>query len=96
MAVSAVFNTQRLWSAPAWMREASCATAANPDWWFPDRGDRAIGAAGYLAIQICNQCPVRAECLEYAQQGREYGIWGGLTEQERKPPSRRRRRQDTA
>ncbi len=34
---------------------------------------------------ICTQCLVRAECLDYALSTREaYGIWGGLTELERK------------
>ena len=34
---------------------------------------------------ICMHCMVRAECLEYALTTREsYGIWGGLTELERK------------
>ncbi len=34
---------------------------------------------------ICTTCLVRAECLDYALSTREaYGIWGGLTEIERK------------
>lgn len=37
------------------------------------------------AKSICKICPVRAECLEYATAIREpYGIWGGLTEAERR------------
>lgn len=37
------------------------------------------------AKSICAGCVVRAECLEYALTMREpYGIWGGLTELERK------------
>lgn len=37
------------------------------------------------AKSICSTCVVRAECLEYALDMREpYGIWGGLTELERK------------
>lgn len=37
------------------------------------------------AKRICATCVVRAECLEYALQTKEpYGIWGGLTELERK------------
>ena len=36
------------------------------------------------AKAICNGCPVRAECLDYAIIGREeYGVWGGLSPQER-------------
>lgn len=34
---------------------------------------------------VCAACPVRRECLDYALSMREpYGIWGGLTEIERK------------
>jgi WhiB family redox-sensing transcriptional regulator len=37
------------------------------------------------AKSICNVCPVNMECLEYALEIREpYGIWGGLTETERR------------
>jgi WhiB family transcriptional regulator, redox-sensing transcriptional regulator len=36
------------------------------------------------AKQVCTDCPVRAECLEYALRVREpYGIWGGLNQAER-------------
>jgi WhiB family redox-sensing transcriptional regulator len=37
------------------------------------------------AKSICAECPVRAECLDYALSIREpHGIWGGLTEAERR------------
>lgn len=37
------------------------------------------------AKSICNICPVNTECLDYALTIREpYGIWGGLTETERR------------
>jgi WhiB family redox-sensing transcriptional regulator len=37
------------------------------------------------ATRICAACPVRDECLEYALQTRQpLGIWGGLTEPERR------------
>ena len=43
------------------------------------------------AKAVCTTCPVREECLEYALDAREaYGIWGGLTELERKALLRRR------
>lgn len=45
------------------------------------------------AKRICAACPVRVECLEYALTMREpYGIWGGLTEIERKARIRAARR----
>lgn len=37
------------------------------------------------AKMICARCPVRHECLDYALAIREqHGIWGGLSESERK------------
>jgi WhiB family transcriptional regulator, redox-sensing transcriptional regulator len=43
------------------------------------------------AKAVCNTCPVKQECLEYALDAREaYGIWGGMTELERKALLRRR------
>jgi WhiB family redox-sensing transcriptional regulator len=38
-----------------------------------------------MAKAICNRCAVKKECLEYALAIREpHGIWGGMTELERK------------
>jgi WhiB family redox-sensing transcriptional regulator len=43
------------------------------------------------AKAVCRTCPVNQECLEHALESREaYGIWGGLTELERKALLRRR------
>lgn len=43
------------------------------------------------AKAVCARCPVRAECLEYALEAKEpYGIWGGITEVERKALLRKR------
>jgi len=35
------------------------------------------------AIDICKTCPHIVECREYARLNREYGIWGGETEEQR-------------
>jgi len=44
------------------------------------------------ATQVCASCPVRGECLEHAIENREWGIWGGTTEDERKSIRRSRAR----
>lgn len=40
-----------------------------------------------MALALCGECPVRAECLEYVMSwetgGAKFGIWGGLTPKER-------------
>jgi WhiB family transcriptional regulator, redox-sensing transcriptional regulator len=49
------------------------------------------GAAQNRAKQICRGCRVRAECLADALDGRiEFGVWGGMTERERRALLRRR------
>jgi WhiB family redox-sensing transcriptional regulator len=69
---------------PAWMDAAACARpGADPEAWFPERG--AWGPANTAAVQACEVCPVRAVCLAYAlERGMRYGIWGGLTERQRR------------
>ncbi len=43
------------------------------------------GAAQRSAARVCNGCPVRLECLSDALDNRmEYGVWGGLTERQRR------------
>jgi WhiB family redox-sensing transcriptional regulator len=36
-----------------------------------------------IAKGICQRCPIRVECLDYAKSTRVAGIWGGTTESER-------------
>jgi WhiB family transcriptional regulator, redox-sensing transcriptional regulator len=65
---------------PAWMDDALC-TQSDPEAWFPGKGE-----SPRLAKLVCSGCPVRSECLSYALAHRErFGVWGGLTERERRP-----------
>lgn len=51
----------------------------------------AKGAAQQSAKLICKNCPVVAECLADALDNRtEFGVWGGMTERERRALLRRR------
>lgn len=48
------------------------------------------------AKELCNQCDVKNECLEAAlERDEKFGIWGGLTERERKRLRRSRRQNAT-
>lgn len=54
-----------------------------PPTYFERRDDKSAREAAAKAI--CAHCPVRCECLDYAIRIREpHGIWGGLSEYERK------------
>jgi WhiB family transcriptional regulator, redox-sensing transcriptional regulator len=67
-----------------WTRRALC-QASEPDELFVQ------GAAQNRAKAVCLGCPVRTECLADALDHRvEFGIWGGMTERERRALLRRR------
>lgn len=79
-----------------WQRHAAC-TNAPLYLFFPPSGFHAADHVAE-AKAICAECPVRSDCLDYAlaveaTTGRgwvgRYGVWGGLTAQERKALTRR-------
>lgn len=72
------------WSGE-WVRLAACRTIDEPDRLFVQ------GAAQHEAKVVCRGCPVRLECLAEALDARiEWGVWGGMTERERRAILRRR------
>lgn len=94
------------------LREALC-VGANTEHWFPEIIDEdgvewlddgtiyeAFGPTDEYydrARDICEQCPIREECLARAMEDKErYGMWGGLTPLERRRIERRERRQKRA
>jgi WhiB family redox-sensing transcriptional regulator len=83
-------------SLSSWQQQAACQTS-EPDLFFPvsAKGRSAVDAA--LAKRICFQCQVRSQCLDYAQSTHQmYGVWGGLTEEERQRLTGRRKREMAA
>jgi WhiB family transcriptional regulator, redox-sensing transcriptional regulator len=68
-----------------WQDQAGC-LGIDPDLFFPERG-----ASTREAKAICAACVVRVECLEYAiANGEKFGIWGGMSERERRRVRRAR------
>ncbi|WP_328492229.1 WhiB family transcriptional regulator [Streptomyces sp. NBC_00414] len=72
-----------------WREHAECRTV-DPDLFFP------IGNTGPALVQIedaksvCQRCPVREECLNWAlDTGQSIGVWGGRSEAERRTLRRR-------
>ena len=62
-----------------WQEQALCAQT-DPEAFFPEKGGSTREAK-----RICQACAVRDECLEYALLNDErFGIWGGLSERERR------------
>ena len=73
----------------AW-RDAAACRDADPELFFPDGDTRAARAQVRTAKLICRGCPVSVMCLSWAlASGQEAGIWGGLTEDERRRLHRR-------
>jgi WhiB family transcriptional regulator, redox-sensing transcriptional regulator len=67
-----------------WWREAACRNA-EPELFFPVSATSASAPAIRRAKAICATCPVSTQCLTYALTHRqEQGIWGGLTDEERR------------
>ena len=75
-----------------WVHYARCRDE-DPELFFP------VGTTGPAAMQVdaaklvCADCIVRHECLEWAMAtGQDAGVWGGLSEDERRSLRRARRR----
>jgi len=63
----------------SWQTDSLCAQT-DPEAFFPEKGGSTRDAK-----RICTGCSVRAQCLEYALDNDErFGIWGGLSERERR------------
>jgi transcription factor whiB len=70
-----------------WQDFALCAQT-DPDIFFPEKGGSTAPATS-----VCASCPVQAECLEYAiANDIRHGIWGGMSDNDRRKISRERRR----
>jgi WhiB family transcriptional regulator, redox-sensing transcriptional regulator len=71
--------------AVAWQRKANC-LGVDPELFFPERG-----ASTREAKEVCRGCTVKDDCLEFALDSSEkFGIWGGLSERERRKVRRSR------
>ena len=67
-----------------WQERSLCAQT-DPEAFFPEKGGSTREAK-----KVCASCDVRSECLDYALENDErFGIWGGLSERERRKLKRR-------
>ena len=63
----------------SWQSDSLCAQT-DPEAVFPEKGGSTRDAK-----KICTSCEVRTQCLQYALANDErFGIWGGLSERERR------------
>jgi WhiB family redox-sensing transcriptional regulator len=77
--------------APArsnWQQDAACC-GTDGSFFFPPERERESARTKRIAKAkaVCLQCPVVADCRAYAMQvGEPFGVWGGLSEEERGQP----------
>lgn len=72
-----------------WRPLAAC-KGDDPEIFFPGRGEDL-----HAPVAVCGRCSVRLACLEYAlSAGEHFGVWGGMSERERRRIRRDRRQGD--
>ena len=77
---------------PDWEDHASCAWVENPEIFFSEAPGAGAARDIRAAKKVCHDCPVRAQCLDYALTcerspdfpGGPHGVWGGLDHHERR------------
>ena len=69
---------------PGWRDNAAC-RGQDPKLFFPEGPGGPARGQVRAAKLVCQACPVRTHCLDFATRaGVTVGIWGGTTEQERR------------
>lgn len=71
------------------LKDNPACAETDPELFFPQETEswdgRILNKYTNLAAakQICDSCPLKIDCLEYALKNVEVGIWGGTTEEQR-------------
>ncbi len=75
-----------------WVHRARCKDE-DPELFFPTGNTGPAASQVAAAKAVCMRCDVRGECLEWAMStGQDAGVWGGLSEEERRALRRARRK----
>ncbi|MGH2768789.1 MAG: WhiB family transcriptional regulator [Candidatus Methylomirabilales bacterium] len=78
-------------AAADWRHRAACRDIPDPDIFFPIGTSGAALEQIEAAKRICQVCSVRRHCLRWAlSTNQDTGIWGGLSEDERRDLARTR------
>ena len=76
----------RLFQRAEWMDDGACRGLPRETLdrlFFPSTG-QGNKIQMRQARQFCDNCPVKAECLDYALEHFEWGVWGGTSEKQRR------------
>lgn len=78
-------------ASESWWSEANC-SGTDPEAFFPEKGGTDASETA-VAKRVCGGCPVSVQCGEWALDRPDLsGIWGGMTERERRAIRRQSRR----
>lgn len=69
---------------------ASC-TYTDPDMFFTEQSDENYQRDTTMAKTVCGRCVYKVECLEWAMESREMGVWGGTSDLDRRQLRRKNR-----
>lgn len=71
------------WEETRWMEQGACRGKTNL--FFPPRAERPQARVRREAQAriVCQACPVMGTCRDWARASREYGFWGGESEEDR-------------
>ena len=71
------------WTQQSWMDDAAC--RGRTQLFFAPKAERPQARARreVRARELCMSCPAQLECRTFARDNREYGLWGGESEDER-------------
>lgn len=73
----------------SWQARAAC-TRSDPELFFPKGNTGPAVSQIKEAKEVCRGCEVRERCLEWAlESGQDHGVWGGMSEDERRALKRR-------
>jgi WhiB family transcriptional regulator, redox-sensing transcriptional regulator len=76
----------------SWRQAAAC-VSMDPDLFFPISDSGRSAHQVRRAKAVCAGCPVRLACRQEALAAQEvHGVWGGLSEEERRPIIQKQRR----
>jgi WhiB family redox-sensing transcriptional regulator len=90
------FDLRRFMRRAEWTADANCRGVDPEIFMFTDDTRLPAGARKLeAALKFCHACDVQAECLAYALNNNEIGVWGGKTEFQRRR-IRRQHRKDEA
>lgn len=70
-----------------WRDDAVCRDK-DPEMFFPVGTGAPAQLQTAAAKSVCRGCPVVPECLDTAMRGEDWGVWGGMSEQERRAAKR--------